>query len=90
MVIKYKSKFDINKERATFKKELRQRLSTYITAAFGLVAGLAWNDAIRSFIEYIFPNKQNTVTAKFIYAILITILVVIVGTYLLRVLKKED
>jgi len=47
------------------KKEIRQRTLGYILAAFGLVAGLAWNEAIKSFIEYLFPVSKNTFPVKF-------------------------
>ncbi len=74
------------------KKEIRQRTSGYILAAFGLVAALAWNDAIKSLIEYFFPLDKNTVLVKFTYAVLITFIVVIISIYLTRLLsdKKEE
>lgn len=61
-----------------------ERTSGYISAAFGLVAGLAWNDAVSALIEYIFPLSQNTLFAKFAYAILITILVIFATSYFLK------
>ncbi|MBI4836905.1 MAG: hypothetical protein HY813_00655 [Candidatus Portnoybacteria bacterium] len=61
----------------------------YIVAAFGLVAGLAWNDAIKSLIEYLFPLAQNTLLAKFGYAVLITAVVVTITIYLGTWLKDE-
>jgi len=74
------------------KKEVRQRVMGYMLAAFGLVAALAWNDAIRSFIEYFFPINKNTVLIKFVYAIIITFIVVMVSVYLTKLLgdKKEE
>jgi len=71
------------------KKEIREKISTYILAAFGLVAALAWNDAIKGLIEYFFPISKNTVLAKFIYAILITFVVVIISIYLTRLLGDK-
>lgn len=74
------------------RKEIRQRTAGYMLAAFGLVAALAWNDAIKGLIEYFFPLNKNTVLAKFIYAIVITFVVVIASIYLTRLLsnKKEE
>lgn len=80
---------DQGENRGGLRKELRERMGAYITAAFGLVAGLAWNDAVRSFIELLFPIEKNTVLVKFIYAITITIILVIITTYLLSLLKKK-
>jgi len=74
------------------RKEIHQRTVGYILAAFGLVAALAWNEAIKGLIEYFFPISKNTVLAKFIYAIVITFMVVVASIYLARLLdnKKEE
>ncbi len=70
--------------------ELKKRAVGYITAGFGLVAGLAWNDAIKTFIEKYFPAGNNTILAKFAYAVLITFILVIVSFYLTRIFKVEQ
>jgi len=48
---------------------------TLIVSSFGLVMALAWNDAIQSFFNIVFP-KAGGLVGKFIYAILITVIVV--------------
>jgi len=80
---------NIKKESVEIKKEIKQKTSSYILAAFGLVAALAWNDAIKGLIEYFFPLDKNTVLIKFFYAILITLIVVMVSVYLTRLLNNE-
>ncbi|MBU1131574.1 hypothetical protein KJ840_05590 [Patescibacteria group bacterium] len=62
----------------------------YMVAALGLVAGLAWNDAIKSLIEFLFPNQQNSLTAKFGYAVIITIVIVALTIILTKVFKKHN
>lgn len=69
---------------------MRNKLTGYIVAAFGLVAGLAWNEAIKSLIEYIFPLNKNYIWAKFLYAIILTIILVIVTVYVSRLLSKKE
>ena len=64
--------------------EVRDQTTKYLVAAFGLVAGLAWNDAVKSLIELLFPFAQSSVWAKFAYAILITLLVIFVGKYIFK------
>ena len=64
--------------------EIREQVIGYISAAFGLVAGLAWNDAIRALIEALVPFGTNTLIAKFLYAIAVTAVVVIIIRVLLR------
>ncbi|MBP9869772.1 hypothetical protein KBC59_04420 [Patescibacteria group bacterium] len=63
-----------------------QKILELMTAAFSLVAALAWNDAIQSLFLKIF-GPQSNVTAKFIYAVFITGIVVWVGFRLSRVTK---
>ncbi len=80
----------IKSGRKEIKKEIQQRTSNYILAALGLVAALAWNDAIKSLIEYFFPLNKNTVLIKFLYAILITCIVVIISIYLTKLLSDKN
>ncbi len=79
----------IKNEVDTLRREIRERTVGYVTAAMGLVAGLAWNEAIKALIEYVFPMNSNTLWAKFIYAVLVTLMMVILSSYLLRLAKKE-
>lgn len=70
-------------------REVREKTFGYITAALGLVAGLAWNEAIKSLIEYFYPASQNGLAAKFIYAIVITLVVVVISSYLIRLSSRD-
>jgi hypothetical protein len=70
--------------------EFRQQTLGYITGGLGVVAGLAWNDAIKALINYWFPGERDTVWAQFGYAVLITVVVVVVTMTLIRFIKKED
>ena len=80
----------LKEEVKTLQKEVRERTIGYLLAAFGLVAGLAWNDAIKTAIEEFFPLKGDTILAKLIYAVLITLIVVVITMYLARLSKKND
>lgn len=73
---------------AVIEKEIREKTLGYIITSFGLVAGLAWNDAIKVAIEEFFPLKKDGLRAKFIYAIAITAVVVIISMYLSHIFKK--
>jgi len=72
------------------KTEIKQRIVGYIVAAFSLVAGLAWNEAVKSLIEYIFPLSSSTLLLKFVYAVFITIVLVFVSIYLVKLFKVEE
>ncbi len=79
-----------NKERH-FHHELIQELVTLSTSGFGLVAALAWNETVQTFVkEYVqkyYPN-QSTVLSKFLYALIITGLAVFI-TYQLSKLAAR-
>lgn len=63
-----------------------QKILELMTSAFALVAALAWNDAIQSLFLRIF-GATNGVVAKFLYALIITAIVVGVAIRLSRVSK---
>ena len=72
------------------KTQIKNQTTGYLMAALGLVAGLAWNDAIKSLIEIIFPFAKSGIFAKFIYAILITIVVVFLSKYFLGLSSEKN
>ena len=78
-------------EERSFHRELAQQLVTLSTSGFGLVAALAWNEAIQSFVkEYIqrFYPDQSGALAKFIYAIIITVFAVFITYQLSKLASK--
>lgn len=80
---------ELREKSVELKKEFQKKVVGYILAAFGLVAGLAWNEAIKSLIDYLFPLSKNSLLAKFVYAILITLVVVLVATYVSKFFMEE-
>jgi hypothetical protein len=83
----------LKNESKTLKKEVQNKSLGYILAGFGVVTGLAWNDAIKALITYFFPlESKNSILAQFGYAILMTLLIVIVSVYLSKLFgeKEED
>ena len=71
-------------------RKIREQTVGYMLAALGLVVGLAWNEAIRSLIEFIFPLRYNNVTAKFIYAAVLTILLVLLSVHINRLFVEKN
>lgn len=72
------------------KKELRAKSFGYISGALGLVAGLAWNDAIKALLDKIFPAAGDAVIMKFVYAGLVTVAVVILIMNLEKMINKPE
>ena len=69
------------------KVEILDKIAALLTAAFGLVAALAWNGAIRAIFERIFGSADN-IPAMVIYAVVVTIIAVLVIIWIARVLKR--
>jgi hypothetical protein len=80
----------IVKRAGDIEKRTRGKFLSYISAALALVAGLAWNDAIAALIKYLFPIDSNTIIAKFVYAIILTIFISIAIAYLESALGDKD
>lgn len=72
--------------------EVLDKIVQLMTAAFGLVAALAWNDAIQTLFTAIF-GEAGGIAAKFFYAALITVAVVVVTIRLGRLsdrIKRDE
>jgi len=69
------------------KAEILDKIAALITAAFGLVAALAWNGAIRAIFDAVFGSADN-ITAMLIYAVVITIIAVLVTIWIARAVKR--
>lgn len=80
----------IKKQGAELQKEIREKIVGYIGAGFGLIASLAWNEAIKALIEHLFPLQQDTILAKFIYAGAMTLVLVFVSVYLVKIFTHKD
>jgi uncharacterized membrane protein (DUF106 family) len=77
------------KEHATeMKGQVMETIASLITVAFGLIAALAWNEAISALIKQIL-GPSNGLTGLFTYAILITIIAVIATILIGRVIKTS-
>ena len=70
-----------------FQVQLLETFSALITAAFGLVAALAWNDTIKAVVKEVFGSSDDLVGMA-IYAVIVTILAVIMTILIGRSLSK--
>ncbi len=69
------------------KVEVLEKIAALITVAFGLVAALAWNEAIKAIFKEIFGSAE-AVAPMLIYAILVTIIAVILTIIVARAASK--
>ena len=69
------------------KSEVIEKLAALITAAFGLVAALAWNGAIQAIFKQIFGTSEG-VGPMVTYAVIVTIIAVIATIWIGRAAGK--
>jgi len=67
------------------KKEVVEKLITLMTAAFGLIAALAWNDAVKSLFSeggfFYFAVEYGV----WVYAVFVTIIAVLITIWVSKV-----
>jgi hypothetical protein len=73
-------------ENMAFRIQVMDTIAALMTAAFGLIAALAWNEAIKWAVAQVFPGSEGV--GLFIYAILVTILAVVAVILIGRSLAK--
>jgi uncharacterized membrane protein (DUF106 family) len=87
-----KTKKEKISEKASLRHAVLKQMLTLSTSAFGLVAALAWNEAIKEALAtYIKPYtaKASGLISLLIYAVVVTLLAVLI-TYSLTKIIKED
>lgn len=67
----------------SFTGEIVAQLLTLATSALGLVAALAWNDAVQAMFKEYFPASSG-VTGRFVYALLLSLVIIIITINLTR------
>ncbi len=69
------------------KSQVMDTIATLVTTAFGLIAALAWNDAIQALITQ-WLGETDALTGLLIYAVVITILAVVATILIARLIAK--
>ncbi len=70
-------------------KEYIKTMVQLATTGFGLVAALAWNEAIKALFSEIF-GKTSGIISLFVYAIIVTFIVVLVTKKLGKLAEKVE
>jgi len=71
----------------SLKFEVLDKIAALVAAAFGLVAALAWNEAIKAIFKEVFGTSDN-LAAMITYAILVTIVAVMLTIFVARAASK--
>jgi len=65
-----------------------EKIAALLTAAFGLVAALAWNSAIQEIFNVYFPADTSAIAPMITYAIVVTVIAVIVAVVIGTISSK--
>lgn len=88
-----KTKNNKSEEAKKLHIEVVRQMLTLATSGFGLVAALAWNEFVKALVEnYIkkyLPEGSQTISLL-LYAVIVTLLAVIVTLQLSKLLKSID
>ena len=71
------------------KKEIIEKFVILITTAFGLIAALAWNEAIQSIFKKYFV-ATGTILARLVYAVIVTIIAVATTLWIGKIAEKSN
>mgnify|MGYP001104135156 CR=1 FL=1 len=71
------------------KKQIREKMAALITVAFGLIAALAWNGAIRAIFAKVF-GTPDTIVGMLIYAIVVTIIALIATIIIAKSIAGQE
>ncbi|OGM08069.1 hypothetical protein A2W13_02770 [Candidatus Woesebacteria bacterium RBG_16_36_11] len=83
----------VSEKTQRIRREFAKQILNLMTSAFGLVAALAWNEFIKELIDkYISPffGESSGLISKLIYALLITLLAVLITYNLSRFAEQKD
>ena len=68
--------------------EVLDKFAELITVALGLVAALAWNTAIQNLFTVLFGKAGSVLIGQFVYAIIITLIVIFVTITVSRAAER--
>jgi hypothetical protein len=69
--------------------KILNKVVTLFTAAFGVIAALAWDDAVKTMFQLYYPFPGTGIEAKFIYAVVVTIAAVCITTLFASLVTRE-
>jgi len=73
-------------ETTAFRIQVMDTIAALMTAAFGLIAALAWNQAIKWAVDQVFTSDPGV--GYFVYAIIVTVLAVVAVLLIGRSIAK--
>lgn len=76
-------------DKSNLRSEFLKTMTQLATAGFGVAAALAWNETIKAFIDH-FISPGSGFRSKLIYALIVTLIAVVVAYYLGKSTQKAS
>jgi hypothetical protein len=70
------------------KKEILKQIAQLVTVAFGLVAALAWNNAVQAIFKEFF-GEVSGIYGMVTYAVVVSVIAVYVAIWIGKLVGKE-
>lgn len=64
--------------------QTKDRTAHYLLAGMSVAVGLAWNDAVKKSIDYYLPLSKSSVRTYFVYALALTVILVLISFSILQ------
>ena len=72
----------------TLTAEVLDKFAELITVALGLVAALAWNEAIQQLFTMLLGEAGGALVAKLVYAVIVTLIVIFATIWVSRAAER--
>jgi hypothetical protein len=69
---------------------VKNSLLYYLLTSFAFIVALAWSSAISTLFDTYFPDKNKSVLSRFVYALILTVMLVMVSIYLNKPLPQTS
>jgi len=69
-------------------KDFVATMASLASAGFGVMAALAWNEAIKAFVTEYIRGPGGKITSLFVYAIIVTTIAVLVVNSLAKITER--
>lgn len=70
-------------------RKMLEQVVTLFTAAIGVMAALAWNDAVQALFNSLFPHGEG-IKERFVFAVMITATAVLMTTIFASFLDEDE
>jgi|688.fasta_scaffold1796506_1 hypothetical protein len=69
---------------------IKNGLLYYLLTSFAFIVALSWSSAISTLFDNYFPDKNKSIFSRFLYAIILTFVLILISIYLNRPIPQTS